>query len=97
MRGYNPGLNSQSAPQQSQELINPQTLGMLMQAYKGYQAQQGLQTPGATGTSYAGGQMQGTGYQMGQPLVAGGQSGQPSQTSNPALLQAMLQSRQMGQ
>lgn len=77
--------------------MSPQTLGMLMQAYKQYQDQQTPLTSGATGTDYAGSQMQGTGYGIGQPLVAGGASGQPSVGGqNPALLQAMQSQRRMG-
>ncbi len=95
MRGLNPQLMQAQTPQ-AQPLTNPQTLGLLMQAYKGYQDSQTPLTPGATGADYAGSQMQGTGYGIGQPLVAGGASGQ----SNPQysqLLQAMMQAREMGQ
>ena len=87
---FNPAAQVQ-APAQGGSMIDPQTLGSLMQAYKAYQNQQTPQTPGATGTDYAGSQMQGTGYGIGQPLVAGGQSGQPPMGQNPALLQAMQQ------
>lgn len=77
-------------------MVDPQTLGSLMQAFKAYQGQQTGATPGATGTDYAGSQMQGTGYGMGQPLVAGGASGQPPAGQNPALLQAMMGQRRPG-
>lgn len=95
MRGLNPQA-MQAQPQQSQSLINPQTLGLLMQAYKGYQDSQAGTGTGATGTEYAGSQMSGTGGGIGQPLVAGGQSGQSAQGYQ-GLLQAMMQARRMGQ
>lgn len=95
MRGLNPQA-MQVQPQQAQSLISPQTLGLLMQAYKGYQDSQAGTSPGATGTEYAGSQMSGTGGGIGQPLVAGGQSGQSApQYQN--LLAAMMQARGMGQ
>lgn len=108
---FNPAMQ-QAAPQQQGSLVDPQSLGMLMQAYKAYQEGQTGATPGATGTGYAlQGQEglpgeNGAGYGIGSPLVAGGQSGQPmvqppssmpQQTQDPALLQAMLKARQMGQ
>lgn len=100
MRGLNLQQMQAQTQQGGQSAINPQTLGMLMQAFKAYQGQQDAMQPGATGTDYAGSQGQGAGYGMGQPLVAGGQSGQPSQASNP-LLEAMMrnqaQARRMGQ
>ncbi len=84
------------APAQSQGgIMDSQTLGMLLNAYKQNQQPAGA-GPGAYGTEYApqfatSGD-QGTGYGMGQPLVAGGASGQPMQAGNP-LLDAMTRSR----
>lgn len=96
MRGFQP--YQQQMPQQQSSLVSPQTLGLLMQAYKAYQGQGSPAggSTGATGTDYAGSGMQGTGYGMGQPLVAGGDSGQSAQGYQ-SLLQAMMQARGMGQ
>lgn len=96
MRGLDLRAMQAQQPQQGASMIDPQTLGSLMQAYKAYQNQQTPLTPGATGADYAGSQMQGTGYGMGQPLVAGGQSGQPSMVGQNPLLDAMSRQRRPG-
>jgi hypothetical protein len=101
MRGFQ--NYQQQMPQQGGSMVNPQTLQLLMQAYKNYQGQPGS-SPGATGTSYAGSGDQGAGYGIGSPLVAGGASGQPDmsqpqsgiggqQAQNP-LLAAMMRQNQ---
>lgn len=95
MRGLN--IQAMQQPQQqAQPILNPQTLGLLMNAYKQYQDGQTGVAPGASGTDYAGSQMQGTGYGIGQPIVAGGGSGQSAQGYD-GLLAAMMQARGMGQ
>ena len=93
MRGLNLQAMQAQQPQQGGSLISPQSLGMLMQAYKAYQGQQTPLTPGATGTDYAGSQQQGTGYGMGQPLVAGGESGQSPMVGQNPLMDAMTRQR----
>lgn len=96
MRGLNLQAMQAQQPAQPQSLISPQSLGMLMQAYKAYQNQQTPLTPGATGTDYAGSQMQGTGYEMGAPLVAGGMSGQPNMVGQESPLLGAMRRRPGG-
>lgn len=96
MRGFQ--NYQQQMPQQGGSMVNPQTLNLLMQAYKAYSGQPGA-SQGATGTDYAGSQAQGTGYGMGQPLVAGGMSGQPdpSQSGGQSPLLAALMRQNQSQ
>ena len=94
MRGFQ--NYQQQMPAQQQSLVSPQTLQLLMQAYKNYQ--QPGNSQGATGTDYAGSQAQGTGYGIGQPIVAGGMSGQPdpSQSGGQSPLLAALMRQNQG-
>lgn len=74
----------QPAPDASQ-MINPQNLALLLNAYK--QSQAPMSALGEYGTSYGQNPAAGTGFGLGQSPIAGGLSGQaPSPYSNLAAL-----------